>query len=461
LEQNYRSTKNILLASDEVIANNTSRKEKTLWTENEEGDPIYLVETTDERGEAVSVVKEMKKLRQRGVRLSEMAIFYRTNAQSRIFEDELRKESIPYIIYGGVKFYDRQEIKNVIAYLNLANNPADNTSLKRIINVPARGIGKTTVEKLEAEAINAGVGMLEYIRRGAFGDNFNAGTRSRLTSFLKLINELAGMKDQRLPDFVSEAIKKTLYIEALTAEKTEEALERIANIDELISAVAEAFRQTPELTLSEFLDQVALVSDIDRYDDAEDVLPMMTMHLAKGLEFATVFIVGLEEGLLPHIRSIDEPSEIEEERRLFYVGMTRAKKTLYICHARERMVRGSYTYNVPSRFLEEVPGKLVQRLNEAPKRPEFNIFRPRRQESAGASSFDSEFCQIQSGNFAEFADESAGPMYKVGQRVRHPTFGEGIIRRTEGKPGQQKLLVQFKSGDLKNLSANHANLAML
>jgi len=399
-----------------------------------------------------------------------MAIFYRTNAQSRLFEDELRKEGIPYVIYGGIRFYDRQEIKNVIAYLNLVNNPADDTSLKRIINVPMRGLGKTTVEKLSTEAANGNVSMFEFIRRGEFGDRFNHGTRTKLLSFRRLIEELIAIKDSPLPDFVSEAVKKTRYIDALAAEKTEEALERIANIDELISAVSEASRQNGELTLSDFLDQVALISDIDRYDDSGDVLPLMTLHLAKGLEFPTVFVVGLEEGLLPHIRSIDEPSEIEEERRRFYVGMTRAKRSLYVCHARERMVRGSYNYNVPSRFLEEIPCEVVCRLNEAaPKRPLFGAFgtkgpsfqpAQRPASSAQGGSFDSEFCQLPSGNFSEFSDE-ADPGYAVGQRVRHPTFGDGIIRRTEGRPGRQKLLIQFKSGDLKNLSASHARLSIL
>jgi len=478
LEQNYRSTKNILAASDAVIANNKSRKPKELWTENDAGSPINIIEALDERGEAKEVVREIKKLQSSGISPKDAAIFYRTNAQSRLFEDELRAEGIPYVIFGGTRFYDRAEIKNAIAYLRLIGNPADNVSLKRVINVPARGIGKTTVEKLEAYATQADTPIMAFIETNLGLTDLNNGVKQRLASFAGLLKQMRGLTSKALPILVSEVLDKTGYPAALKAEKTDESLERLANVDELVSAVSEAYRNDPKITLADFLDQVALISDLDKNTAGQDVLPMMTLHLAKGLEFDNVFIVGLEEGLLPHIRAIDDPNELEEERRLFYVGMTRARKSLFICHANERMVRGSFTYNVPSRFLEEIPGEYVAQ-DFSPANNVAQDF-PASQHSSGGRSanvgrskdlrYEPNFNQDTSGfDFNQTISLSSSSvnwplatshqtLFKTGQRVRHPTFGEGIIRRTEGNAGEQRLLIQFRSGELKRLSASHASL---
>ncbi|OGQ48718.1 MAG: hypothetical protein A3I09_04700 [Deltaproteobacteria bacterium RIFCSPLOWO2_02_FULL_47_10] len=438
LEQNYRSTKNILAASDAVIANNKSRKPKTLWTENEDGCKVNIIETKNERKEAAEVVSKIKEITKDGGKLKDIAIFYRTNAQSRSFEDELRREGLPYAIYGGIRFYDRAEVKNAVAYLRLIRNPSDDISLKRVINAPIRGIGKTTVEKLETCSKLANTSICDFIATRLDTADLNSGVRQRLSVFTKLIKDLRALASLPLPQLVSEAITKTGYIQALEKENTEDSDDRIANLDELVSAVSEACKQSPELTLSDFLDQVALISSIDRYDYDTDFIPLMTLHLAKGLEFSNVFIVGLEEGVLPHIRAVDDLKELEEERRLFYVGMTRAKKALYICHANERLIRGNYNYNVPSRFLEEIPEKLVNRLfAHCP--------------SSFHGETNDDFNQI------SYTDlQVAG--FKTGQRVIHPTFGEGIVRKTEGHADQQRLIIQFKSGELKRLSAKYANL---
>jgi len=476
LEQNYRSTKTILAASDAVIANNSERKPKTLWTDNEEGEPINMIEVADEREEARSVVKEIRNLTSSGILHKDIAIFYRTNAQSRVFEDEFRRERIPYVIYGGIRFYDRAEIKNIIAYLRLVINPNENVSLKRIINIPARGIGNTTVKKLEAYSSAAGVTIYEYITTHLQPPDFNSGTRQKLLKFALLVKELTELRDLPPAELVAEAVNKTRYVEDLVAERTEETNERVLNIDELISAVSEAIKAQPEMTLADFLDQVALISDIDSYNEGEDVLPLMTLHLAKGLEFPYIFIVGMEEGVLPHIRALDESAELEEERRLFYVGMTRARKKVHLAHANQRMIRGSFSYNVPSRFMDEIPEKFVLRTQCSVRSTPYALGRKENAErdDFGQGCNCDDFSQVTFedqeivNNSSRFAlpsspitdNRSPNTGYRVGQRVRHPTFGEGIIRKTEGKIGQQKLIIQFKTGELKNLSAQYAKLSV-
>jgi len=473
LEQNYRSTKNILAASDAVIANNESRKPKKLWTENADGELLKIIHTTDERREASTVVAEIKKLRDSGFRLKDIAIFYRTNAQSRIFEDELRKNAVPYVIYGGIRFYDRAEIKDILAYLRVINNPRDNISLRRIINVPTRGIGKTTTDKLANEASVRNIPIYELITSELSGAGLNSGAFRKVYQFAELLTGLIKIKASPLPELVNELIKRTQYVHSLTAERTDETSAKIENIDELISAVTEANLAGKNLTLPEFLDQVALVSEIDRFNESDDYLPLMTLHLAKGLEFPIVFIVGLEEGLLPHIRSVNEHTEIEEERRLFYVGMTRAKQTLYICHATERLVRGNFNYNVPSRFLEEIPEEFTEKLycpeKALPRRNQGYIWKRHPAHEAGneysqASPEDDNFSQLADylnrhsfSSISSHSDRDNGG-FRVGQRVKHPTFGEGIVRKAEGTVNKQRLIVQFRSGELKKLSSEFAKL---
>ena len=443
LDQNYRSTKTILNASDALIENNETRRPKTLKTENPEGDPISVSETGDEKSEAASVVRKIKTLTADGFKLNEIAIFYRTNAQSRVFEDELRRASIPYIIYGGIKFYNRSEIKDIIAYLKLLQNRDDDTSLKRIINSPVRGIGKTTIEKLWLAANNNNCSIYNLITAHADGLDLNAGTKKRLNKFVNLIETLDSLKTLPLPELIMSVVEKTGYIMSLHKLGDDTAGDKIANVDELISVARERSDESEQITLSDFLDQVALVSGIDSYNDGTAQLPLMTLHLAKGLEFRAVFIVGLEEGLCPHSRSITNPDELEEERRLFYVGMTRTMEKLFLCHAQQRLTRGNYTYNIASRFLREIPEKFVER-DTVLTRPSW----PCKKETRPNATYD---------DFNQLPDEERG--YRVGQRVLHEAFGEGVIRKTEGRPGQQKLVVQFKSGAVKRLSAQHAPLS--
>jgi len=478
LEQNYRSTRTILAASDKLIANNRGRKPKTLWTENPDGSKIRIFESKDDRGEAKMVADEIKRLAGKGVKFSDIAIFYRTNAQSRSFEDELRIRGIPYVIFGGIRFYDRLEVKHVLAYLRLLVNPNDNTSFKRVINVPARGIGKTTLEKIESLAASQGLSIYETIKMNLSAAGLNGGTMKKVLGFVSLLDNLRELPQDDLPKLVTQVVEKTNYVVSLMEENTDEAADRVANVNELISAVAETCRQMQEATLADFLDQVSLISDIDKLQEGEQALPLMTLHLAKGLEFDNVFVVGLEEGLLPHSRALSEDSEMEEERRLLYVGMTRARKELYLTHARERMVRGSYTYNVTSRFLEEVPEKYTE-IFKSPsldfgsysrnsiggssfghKESESafgNLWSKRTKGQESSNSFDSEFSQVAPDDWAE----EGGVYFKTGQRVRHPIFGDGVVRKAEGKPPSQRLIVQFANGDLKKLAATHANLSVI
>jgi len=457
LEQNYRSTKNILAAAGEVVKAIAGRCEKTLWTDNDAGEKIVYFTGPTDKHEAQYVVAEIQKIREKmDLKLSEFAIFYRTNAQSRIFEDELRKQNMPYVIFGGVRFYDRMEIKDILAYLWVLANPADSLHLRRILNVPARGIGDVTVEKLEKLAAERGLSLLETLPFASEA-GIASGTAKKIATFHQLIQTLKTYQTtEPLDHFVKTLMEQSGYIESLKAEQTIEAESRLENLEELVNVVADYMTSTEEPSLEAFLDQVALVSDLDQAADRSLSLPLMTLHLAKGLEFEVVFFVGMEEGILPHIRSFDTLEEMDEERRITYVGMTRAKKHLYLTNALKRRVFGNDQYNLPSRFLEDLPQDIVQRI-EMP----YESFGGR---TAWNQDRDDDWDEAP----ASWASPKPIPRkedpnnpYKIGAKVRHPIFGVGTIRDCEGNEDNRKITVAFSEVGQKKLIAKFSNLTIL
>lgn len=443
LEQNYRSTQNILNAASQVVKSIEGRAEKTLWTENPQGEKISQCRAQNDRFEANFVIDKIKKAMEIGTPLNEIAIFYRTNAQSRVLEDALRRQNLPYVIYGGVRFYDRMEIKDMLAYLWVLHNPQDGLHLRRILNVPARGIGKTSLEKLEGYAAEKGLSLLQALSQ-AKEAGLNAGISKKILNFVSLLNNLkARIEHEKLSQFVQSLMETTGYQESLRQENTIESESRLENLEEFVRVVEEYEMQNPEASLAGFLEQVALVNAIDSLDDRQKSLPLMTLHLAKGLEFDQVFIVGMEEGLLPHSRSMESPAELDEERRLTYVGMTRARKKLFLSHSQKRRIYGGERYQLASRFLDEVPKNLVESLQV----PEVEAFH---------SQVSTNLTQ----DLVEPSRTEATP-YKIGVRVSHPSFGTGVIRKSEGSEEKRKLIVEFPRVGYKKLIAQLSNLTIV
>jgi len=448
LERNYRSTQPILEGASGVVARNVDRKSKELYTDREGGELIRVYEAEDDRDEAQFVVRGILSQIRGGDRAGgDFAIFYRTNAQSRVFEEELLKYDVPYVIVGGVRFYDRAEVKDALAYLRVIQNPADAVSLRRIVNKPARGIGKTTVDRAEARAIEAGTTLLDGLRDVARGD---AGGRPapKVAAFLALLEGLREEVSVRRPaDAIAYVLDRTGYLRQLENEGTPEAEARIENLKELIAAAEDFDRANAEVVdderseLSLFLDQVSLVSDIDSYDRREDCVSLMTVHSAKGLEYPVVYVVGMEEGVFPHSASMRDERAVEEERRLCYVGMTRAMEELTLTCARERFRFGSRTYGVPSRFFEEIPPNVVERAGPAR--------RSRRGPSVGGPELDYSYAQDGSDGTPEL-----GP----GLVVRHPIFGRGTVLAVVGQGEGQKLRIRFERAGVKTIVLRFANL---
>nr|WP_258567777.1 DNA helicase PcrA [Paenactinomyces guangxiensis] len=365
LEQNYRSTKKILEAANHLIAHNTERKPKNLWTDNEDGAPIRLVEAGNEHEEAYYVADTITQGNRQGTRFSDYAVLYRTNAQSRVIEDVMLKANIPYTVVGGIKFYERKEIKDVLAYLRLIVNPHDDLSLQRVINVPRRGIGAATLEKIRGHATAQGLSLFN-----ALLEVEEIGLTKRavkpLGEFVQLIQQMHAMAEYlSAVELTEEILNRSGYREELKKENTLEAAGRLENIDEFMSVAQEFEQRNEDKSLIAFLTDLALISDIDTLDQpAEDqpgdAVALMTLHSAKGLEFPHVFLVGMEEGIFPHMRSLDDDSEMEEERRLAYVGITRAEKCLHLSRARSRTIFGQTSANPPSRFLTEIPAELLE-----------------------------------------------------------------------------------------------------
>jgi DNA helicase II / ATP-dependent DNA helicase PcrA len=426
LEQNYRSTQTILDAANAVIANNAMRKPKALWTEQVGGELITRYHAEDEHDEAAWVVHEMARLHDTGrLRWADMAVFYRTNAQSRVFEEQLVRQGIPYKVVGGTKFYDRREVKDVLAYLKAVANPADEVSLKRIVNVPKRGVGETSLGRLDAWAASRGVPFAQ-----AMADAEAAGVGGKalggIRDVLGLLDELR--RSEATPaDLVAAVLERTGYRAELEAERTVEAAGRLENLAEL-AGVASEYDQ-----LDTFLEAVSLVSDADDIDADESKAVLMTMHTAKGLEFPAVFMIGLEDGVFPHLRSLGEPDELEEERRLCYVGITRARERLYLTHAWCRTLWGSTQYNPPSRFLKEIPEELT------------NVAEGGRASSSHEHRRDVVESAIRSGRGATPARTSGAEELglRAGDDVVHGKWGEGVILEVIGSGDKAEAVVRF------------------
>lgn len=441
LEQNYRSTQSILDAASSVISKNTGRKGKTLWTENPQGEPLSLVRSASEREEAGAILRAIESFRAQGKTYGDVAIFYRTNAQSRPFEEVFREHSVPYRIFGGIRFYERREIKDIISYLRVIASPHDDVALERILNVPPRGLGKTTLIRLKQYVAEQHTPIFPAIPHFLSLHGCRKGQQTALQSFYDVVQSLQQTAHTRpLRDLLHDVLEKSGYVDMLTSEGTIEAESRLENINELVAA-AEEFQSPKNTATSElvcFLDQVALVSSADEVDAEEGAVTFMTLHLAKGLEFPFVCMVGMEEGLLPHARSLDDPDELEEERRLCYVGMTRAQQRLLLSSALRRSIFGSTRYAIPSRFLDEFPDGVVTCDS-----------------SLAARNADHEF------DFDQREQEERVSLFSSGTRVHHPMFGRGVIRKCERSSSGHRVTVQFENGYTKRLIAEFAGLVSL
>ena len=408
LEQNYRSTNHILGAANGVISHNRERKEKNLWSELGDGEAVRVVEVEDEHAEARYVAAGIAGLVEEGVNGDEIAVFYRTNAQSRVLEDILVRQGIAYVVLGGPRFYERAEVKDVVAYLQAIDNPYDAVSLARIANRPRRAIGDTTLARLQSHADALGISLWEAMADPEAAGCASAATKA-VTGFKTLMDSLqAGALELEVPELVERVLERSGYVEALEAERTIEAAGRIENVQELVSVAQEWQHEAAEPTLSSFLQEISLYSDQDALRGEGNLVTLMTLHNAKGLEFRAVYVIGMEEGVFPHSRSIEEQG-IEEERRLAYVAMTRAMERLTLMHASSRTLWGSRGYNLPSRFLDELPEEHVER----------DRLRP--------SSWAGYGVPKQS----EVAPRADVPDLATGDNVRHGTLGEGVVTRVE------------------------------
>jgi len=446
LEQNYRSTKTILAAATGVIRHNPHRHSKALWTANETGQPLILYDAFDGHDEARFVASEINRLRgdaappmrsdpgprtpDPGHRYNDFVVLYRTNAQSRLFEEQFLRTGIPYSIVGGVRFYERKEIKDVLGYMRLALAPYDSVSLKRVVNVPRRGIGDVSLERLDTFAAARGLSLYDAMATPEGLEQFPKQAQRAAGEFVGLIERLRDRAGRvRATDLIEMVIAESGYQAMLEAEDTDEAYGRLENLRELVTVAQEFEQTTGEESLEAFLQHLALVTDLDTWSEEIDRVTLMTLHSAKGLEFPIVFLAGLEEGLFPHARSLDEEGGMEEERRLCYVGMTRAKERLYLSFARNRTIFGTTVPAVPSRFLDEVPADLIARPQPAAPAP-------------------------------QMAWEEHGrevPDLTVGDQVRHASFGEGRVLEVEGEGARTVVTVQFGRG-VKRLALGYAPL---
>lgn len=474
LEQNYRSTGNILSAANSVISNNRGRKGKTLWTAAGDGNLISIHTAQDERDEAKYVADKIFESIDGGDKFSDNAVLYRMNAQSANFENVFARSGIPYKVIGGMRFYERKEIKDVLAYLCLINNPADDLRLTRIINEPARGIGNTTVNKIRDIAAAEGVSMFSVLSRT---DEYAVLSRvsARLKEFYNVIKELAALKDELgLSSLTENLLEKSGYRGALIIENTDEAKERLENISEFFNTVSLYEQENENPTLSGFLEEIALVSDIDSLDTSSDRVTLMTIHSAKGLEFKNVFLVGMEEGVFPGAQSLYAgPAEMEEERRLAYVAITRARRRLTITRASTRMLYGSTGRNLPSRFLREIPEEFCEFSESQPtvsfyggysyRKPDFQ-FDTRRRQTFGAADdlFSPQTKKAKHiDSYAQRSSETGKQEYLPGQAVEHKTFGKGMIISAKPMGNDTLLEIAFDSVGTKKLMATFAKLKIL
>lgn len=451
LEQNYRSTKRILEAANSVIQNNASRKEKNLWTENDEGEKLLLHVASDDRDEAFFIMNQMKELKMEGMDYGQMAVLYRTNAQSRGLEEMLLKSNIPYKMVGGTKFYERKEIKDVLAYLRLIANPDEDISFVRIVNEPKRGIGAATIDKLGDFADMQGVSLMDAIRDIELS-GIAPRTATKLVDFRQMMMDLRQMADYlSISELVEEVLKKTGYEEMLKIEKTLEAESRLENLQEFLSVAQNFEKESDEQTLVAFLTDLTLVSDLDSLDEVDEShqVTLMTLHSAKGLEFPVVFLIGMEEGLFPHSRALNDEEEMEEERRLAYVGITRAEKRLYLTRAQSRMLYGRFQNNPESRFLHELPETLLERSGKARKPMPWNpVESPGKLPVNGFSSKPKPKLAQSSGA------ETVG--WNVGDKANHKKWGQGTVVQTRGEGDQLEVDIAFPEVGIKRLLAKFA-----
>jgi len=473
LEQNYRSSKAILDAANAVIKHNEKKYEKKLWTDKEGGKLPTVSKLDNEYEEANFIVEQINKLkREEYYKYSDFTILYRMNAQSRAIEDILRREDIPYKMIGGLKFYERKEIKDAIAYLRLIHNQADNLSLQRIINEPKRGIGQTSMEKIENIAAANGISMYEVIKHAEqYGLN-KVFLNSR--EFIQTIEELASKKEEMLiSEILKEVLNKTGYTRALELENTAQAESRIENLDEFLTVAMEFEEENAENTLAEFLEGITLSSDIDGMEETDESVTLMTLHSAKGLEFPVVFLIGMEEGIFPSYRSIGEQRELEEERRLCYVGITRAKEYLYLTCAKQRTIFGSTSCNKISRFIEEIPKDLLEGAEELVKpKKEQTEWTYGNKGNSKVTSYVITGSSMKTQNTIGFRTaesflnniavaKNSGidlSQYKTGQTIYHKKFGEGIITEMAEENDDLKLDIMFEKVGHKRLMAKFANL---
>ena len=496
LEQNYRCTGNILKAANAVIKNNGDKFEKRLWTENDEGKIPVIDCEDDEYREATYIVEQINHLkREEYLKNSDFAILYRMNSQSRAIEDILRREEIPYKIIGGLKFYERKEIKDAIAYLRLIANQSDNLSFQRIINEPKRGVGRTSIEKIAGISAQEGISMYEVVKNA---DKYIPTIYNKTREFVNAIEEL---KSLELPvsELLKEMLKKTGYTKSLETENTIEANSRIENLEEFLTVAIEFEKEAVDKSLQEFLNGISLSSDTDNLEESDDMVTLMTLHSAKGLEYPVIFLVGMEEGIFPGYQSMNDPTEIEEERRLFYVGITRAQQFLYITFANKRTIFGSTSYNPPSRFIKEIPSELLDGYEEAMNTKTIkNDFEDsafewgygRKQWNTGFNTglgkksdngavithkitSSDEIPKINTTGFKRTAESflkniqsrNQGNVdltqYKEGQKIYHKKFGEGVITKLEQEGDDYKVDIDFQKVGHKRLMAKFAGLEIL
>ncbi|MGE4233889.1 MAG: ATP-dependent helicase [Bacteriovoracia bacterium] len=477
LEQNYRSTQTIINASSHVIANNSARKSKTLWTANDVGEKIQRYQLSDERAEAELVVSKVKELAREEFSFNDFAIFYRTNAQSRVFEDVFRREKIPYQIVGGLRFYDRKEIKDVLAYFRVLTNPSDGVSFKRIINVPQRGIGSTTVDKVVDYSTKNNL-VFEIALREAVDlpDVVGTSPRKKIKEFLLLMDELKSLLSQKtLSEFYHELMDRTQYVYELKRENTEESLARIENLQEFDSTLAE-FEENflaanpsadlkADVLLPVFLETITLSNEQeDKQEYPAGRVGMMTLHTSKGLEFPVVFMVGMEEGLFPSIRPYEQETDedIEEERRLCYVGMTRAKQKLFMTGVSCRRIYGNIVYNDPARFFNEVPEELVDYHDMTRRWAPTSAGDWMAQSSSRSDGFFNQSVEAPISNLGFSGSVQGGSgSISVGKSVRHHTYGIGVIRGVEGNNQDAKVVVEFNNKVVRKFVLKFANFEYL
>lgn len=479
LEQNYRSTQLVLSAANNIIKANPNRPEKDMWTEQKEGPLVTVHEVADEKKEAEDAIREAEKLQTTGLKLNEQVILYRTNAQSRLFEEACMRAGIPYRIVGGVKFYARKEVKDVLAYLHAILNPGDTLSLLRILNVPARKIGDTTIGHLQAFGTANRMNLWEILKSARDIPNLNEPTQNRLLEFAEVIEKLQVIAEKKVVAELTQDLLGAVDMEKWLRDETEEGETRWQNVQELLSVMVKYSALPPMLSLTSFLEEVALVSEVDKLSDVkDDALTLMTLHLCKGLEFEHVMIAGCEEGIFPHSNSMYDKEQLEEERRLMYVGMTRSKKHLRMFFARSRMLWGNTQSNAPSRFLDDLPDAVIERRSDdilsafgwstqprsalgrsnieppvvSRARPDDSVGRvePFRQKDSLSVEFNQDL------TFAEESDSNQDA-FGEGSRVSHPTFGSGTILGRRGDIVE----IRFDSGAKKSFALSIAPLTMI